>query len=110
MPRFAALALALVNVAGCGGDEPRRVLSVASARTADGPVEVAGFLVSRGGETRLCAALAESYPPQCGEPSLCVEGLDLERAGELERAEGVTWSEREVTLAGTVAAGVLRIA
>lgn len=43
----------------------------------DGPLQVQGFLIERAGELRLCSAILESYPPQCGEPSLRVEGGDL---------------------------------
>ncbi len=40
----------------------------------DGPLMVRGYLIEREGELRLCDAIRESYPPQCGEPSLRVEG------------------------------------
>ena len=40
----------------------------------DGPLLVRGYLIERNGELRLCEAILESYPPQCGEPSLRVEG------------------------------------
>ena len=41
-----------------------------------GEMTVAGSLLVDGEQARLCAALAESFPPQCGEPSLVVENLD----------------------------------
>jgi len=91
-------ALALV-VAGCGSDEggtsddgasagaaiPGGGLTIQEAleTTAEGPLVVAGYLIEQGGELRLCSAILESYPPQCGEPSLEVRGeVDRDQIGE----------------------------
>ena len=67
----------------------------------DDIVAVSGALfVDAEGTVRLCDAIAESFPPQCGGPSLLVEGLNL--AGlELDEANGVRWAE-SVTLLGSV--------
>ena len=104
------LLLPLLALAACGGDEQRRPaagtpapgggLTVQEALDSDaeGPLLVRGYLVRRRDETRLCTALAESDPPQCGEPSLRVEGEIRKRpAGE------------EVSLLGDVRNGVLRV-
>ena len=127
----AALALALVTT-GCGSDEdsaspspppaaappasagvpaPGGGLTVeeAIASTLDGPLLVRGYYVSDGSVVRLCSALAESHPPQCGGASLRLEPKLMLDADELETAEGVTWSEREVSLLGTVRDGVLTV-
>lgn len=40
----------------------------------DGLLMVRGYLIERDGELRLCDAILESSPPQCGDPSLRVEG------------------------------------
>jgi len=92
-------ALALVG-AGCGSDGdnssgdgapaagaaiPGGGLTIEEAleTTADGPLVVAGYLIEQGDEIRLCSAILESYPPQCGEPSLEVRGeVDREQIGE----------------------------
>ena len=113
---LAALAAALV---GCG-TEPRRLdtapvpsagISVARALEAETsePVLVKGFLVVVDERPRLCSALAETYPPQCGAPSLAVAGLPTGDRGGLKEAGGVAWSEREIALLGTVEDGVLRV-
>jgi hypothetical protein len=113
---LAALAAALV---GCG-TEPRRLdtapvpsagISVARALAAEThePLLVKGFLVVVDEQPRLCSALAESYPPQCGAPSLAVEGLPTGDRDGLKEARGVAWSEREVALLGAVEDGVLRV-
>ena len=104
-----ALAFAL---AGCGGSEepepatpsagavaPGEELTVQEAIDSDlaGPLMVKGYLIDRGAELRLCSAILESYPPQCGDPSLRVEGDDPEP------------SEQQVSLLGTVEGGRFRV-
>lgn len=98
----------LLTLAGCGsGDDgspavdPGGPMTVEQlqARSADAPVEVKGLLYFDGSEARLCEAILESYPPQCGEPS-----VQLAEFGRLDvegttTAEGVTWKEgAEVTV------------
>jgi len=102
-----AIALAVVALSGCGGDEdfpagapsPSGGLTVQEAIDSelDGPLLVRGYLIERSGELRLCEAILESYPPQCGEPSLKVEG------GELAP------SEEPASLLGEVEGDVLRV-
>ncbi len=114
-----------MTLGACGGDEdgnepepappaagapiPGGGLSIEEALASDveGPLAVKGFVVRTGDETRLCSALAESFPPQCGGPSLRVEGevgdVDFEQEGD------VRWTETEVSLLGDVDGDVLRI-
>jgi len=114
----AVAAVAVGVLAGCGETSPTTGTSVPSAgisvrraldASAGEPLLVKGFLVLDGGHARLCSALAESYPPQCGGPSLVVEGLPAGNRQGLKEAEGVAWSEREVAFLGTVEDGVLRV-
>lgn len=114
-----AVGLAL---AGCGGEttgpeqpsppahggtgEPS---IVEEARRAGGRQAVRGTLLARDGEARLCSAILESFPPQCGEPSLLVHGLDFDAVEGTTSADGVTWSEGEVTIVGVVDGDVLRV-
>ncbi len=108
-------ALALLLAAACGGGEPAaspdRVLTVEEAVRAEGegPVRVRGTLIADTQAVRLCSAILESYPPQCGRPSLVVRGLDVVGVSNMEQAKGVGWTSREVTLAGTVESGVLEV-
>jgi hypothetical protein len=97
--RLVGLAAVGAVVAGCGDDdeevEPAGPITVEQlvARSSDTPIEVEGFLLAEGTLVRLCAAILESYPPQCGEPSVELVGLDL---GEVPgtTAEGdVVWLE-----------------
>jgi hypothetical protein len=116
--RAAAAGLTAVTLllAACGGDErpasPDGVLTVTEALRVDGggSVRVRGTLIADARGVRLCSAILESHPPQCGQPSLTVRGLDLVGVSNMEQAKGVGWTSREVTLAGEVKDGVLSVA
>ena len=112
--------LAALFAPACGGADsppsagapaPGGALTVQEALETDaqGPLLVRGYVVSRGADVRLCSALAESYPPQCGGPSLRVLGSEHVDLGELERARGTAWTEKEVALLGDVDGGVFRV-
>jgi hypothetical protein len=87
-------------------------LDVADAlRRADGTrVTVAGRLIALpDGTATLCGGpIRESAPPQCGEPSLPVDGLD-----DAVAVPGATevggWIEGDVELTGTVRSGRLDV-
>jgi len=66
-------------------------------------VLVTGALfVDADGSVRLCDAIAESFPPQCGGSRLLVRGLDPATVPDLQEANGVRWAE-QVQLLGTIA-------
>ena len=113
MLRAALLATAVLALAGCGDEDPEPPsgpLSLAEAlEVGDEPVEVRGFLYVDADTIRLCSMLAESNPPQCGEPALTVGGLAPHELPELERADEVAWSREQVTLLGTVDERTLRV-
>lgn len=69
-----------------------------------------GTLFAGADGVRLCSAILESHPPQCGQPSLHVRGLDLVGVSNMEQAKGVGWTPREVTLAGEIEGDVLTVA
>lgn len=119
--RALVLVLTVLLLTGCStgedGAEPagntpvgKGILTVAEAiHAGDQPVKVRGFvLVGTDGVTRICEALAESYPPQCGRPSLKVEGANVESLKGVQSAQGVTWTD-EVTLRGALKDGVLTV-
>jgi len=93
----------------------RTTIEQAIASTLQGPLMVKGYLVApEGGPVRLCSALLESYPPQCGEPSLVVEGLDLATVEGLAQTSEpdlaqVTWSDAEISILGDVEDGVITV-
>ena len=93
----------LVIADGGPGDGPG--LSVAEALThgpTDDLVTVTGALfVDADGTVRLCDAIAESFPPQCGGDRIVVTGLDLADIPDLQDENGVRWAE-SATLFGSV--------
>lgn len=70
---------------------------------------VKGNLLAEGGDVRLCSALAESFPPQCGGASLQVDGVELEEVDGLVTEGGVSWTDRPIQLLGVVEDGVLTV-
>ncbi|MGH3072456.1 MAG: hypothetical protein ACRDNB_09355 [Gaiellaceae bacterium] len=110
-----ALVLVVLALAGCGGGDeeqsqpqppasagapiPGGGLSIQEAIDSDleGPLMVRGYLIERDGELRLCEAILESSPPQCGEPSLRVAG------------EAPEPSEERVSLLGEVENGTITV-
>jgi hypothetical protein len=80
-------------------------MSVADAlghRATDDLVTVSGALfVDPDGTVRLCDAIAESFPPQCGGERIVVQGLNLADIGNLQTEGDVSWAEG-VTLFGSV--------
>jgi hypothetical protein len=119
-----AFALLAAACGGSGGDDapqpgppssgapiPGGGLTVEEAIASDleGPLMVTGALFAvADGPVRLCSAIAESYPPQCGGASLVVEGLDLATVPDLQVEGDVSWAEGASVL-GTVEDGVLTV-
>lgn len=121
-----------VAFAACGGDDqgndgsvnppsggPTSAIgpgiSVAEAleNSSGQPLLVNGFIVVTGGRTRLCEALLESFPPQCGGPRLDVQNLDLATIDDLMMgtldSQAVSWTDQQIQLLGTVSDGVLSV-
>jgi hypothetical protein len=84
--------LSMTACAGTGSGEPLTVQQLVD-RSANTPVDVQGLLHVSSGVTRLCAATLESYPVQCGKPSVELVGLDIGAISGTTTAEGVTWKE-----------------
>lgn len=86
-------------------------ISVAEARRSrlDGPLLVRGYVLAEGSTVRLCDVLLESFPPQCGAPSLEVRGLDLASLPGVQSSSNVRWSDQQRLLLGEVTNGVLRV-
>jgi hypothetical protein len=121
---FVPALLAALSLAACGGDadpEPPATppaaatgpgLSIEDALASDlpGPLLVNGYLLADGNTIRLCSGYAESFPPQCAEPSLDVRGYTLfEQRGLYKTSGEVTWSEEPVQLLGIVRDGAITV-
>ena len=118
-PMTLAVACALMlPLAGCGEDQAAAPAATTSGgRLASGqmladsglsvtelladvrgePVVVRAYLLvdtGAGGSTRLCDALAESYPPQCGGDAIAVTGLPPELVDGLTGEAGAAGRSR----------------
>jgi hypothetical protein len=91
------------------GAGPGISIDDALASDSDEMLLVNGNLLAQGGEVRLCSALAESFPPQCGGASLVVEGLKLEEVDGLITESDVSWTDRPIQLLGVVGDGTLNV-
>ncbi|MFN2417793.1 MAG: hypothetical protein ABR593_02570 [Candidatus Limnocylindria bacterium] len=93
----------LVIADGGGAGDGISVADALGHQPTDDLVSVTGALfVDPDGTVRLCDAIAESFPPQCGGSRLMVRGLDPASMPDLQEANGVRWAE-QVQLLGTVA-------
>jgi hypothetical protein len=122
-PALVATLAAAAALAACGGDAepagdaaagstvpqtsglgagPAVSIDEALASGSDEPLLVMGNLLAQAGEVRLCAALAESFPPQCGGASLHVVGLNLAEVDGLVTEGDVGWTDRPIELLGVV--------
>jgi len=75
--------------------------------SASGPLAVQGFYLDDGTGPRLCEALAESFPPQCGGASLSIGDMGDIDLGPLQSNQATTWSDAPVVIVGEVANGIL---
>ncbi len=75
----------------------------------DGPFAISGYYVDDGSGPRLCEALAESFPPQCGAASLALDAGGAAVEG-LRTEQSVTWSDEPIALEGEIVDGVFRVA
>ncbi len=120
-PAFDA-ATCLAGEADCGDDTPGGeptdlpqssddksivAVPVVDAISTNGLAVVTGFLVDTGGEYRLCEALAESFPPQCGGASIALTSIDQIDPDDLQTEGSVTWTDYAVTISGEMVDGTL---
>ena len=94
---------------GTGGVESAPDGSVpvgdAVAAGVQGPFLISGFLVVDASGARLCEALAESFPPQCGGTSIPLQPAEAP-AGSTTTTEGdVTWTDQPLLLEGEIVDG-----
>lgn len=85
-------------------------ISEALSTDATGTRAIQGFVFADGDGIRLCEALAESFPPQCGGASLTVDSASVDDLDlgdvPLAFAQGVNWTDAPVTLFGELVDGI----
>ncbi len=81
-------------------------VSEALASDATGIIAVQGFLLDDGTGARLCEALAESFPPQCGGTSIAVSNYEEVLDVPLQSEQNTTWTDEWVTFFGEIVDGV----
>lgn len=95
----------LLALADGSAGGPGITIDQAIAQAGSEPLLVNGALfIGPDGTVRLCSAIAESFPPQCGGTRLLVTGLDPASIPDLQAANGVRWAE-QLQLFGTVTPG-----
>lgn len=94
---------------GAAGGTALRAVPLAEALQSptSGPQLITGLLIDDGSGWRLCTAVAESYPPQCGGDSVAVEGVDPADHA-LTTVEGVQWQE-SATVYGELSGDTLTV-
>lgn len=70
-----------------------------------GVIAVQGFIVDDGTGAKLCEALAESFPPQCGGASMPISGYETAVTAPFITEQNVTWTDQTVSLFGEVVDG-----
>ena len=93
---------------GNPGDEPPpAAIQPGAATSVSGPVAVAGFIVAVGDEIKICEALAESFPPQCGGGFVTVTSIDQVDPDDIQSSGDVRWTDYTVTVFGEMVDGTL---
>lgn len=91
---------------GTGGPQsgPDGSLPVADALAAgvDGPFLMSGYYLVDGTGARLCEALAESFPPQCGGASIALDETGTAVEASTTTEGDVTWSDAPVPVEGEI--------
>lgn len=106
---FAVLALAVGCASSGGSDDgaPGEPVTVEEAlASGDGAAAVRGFLIDEQGQVRLCDAVMESYPPQCGGASLQVTGVDVASLDGATTEGEISWVD-QVVVTGTLTGDTL---
>jgi len=116
MRAMGVVGLLTLMVVGCGSDDGSLSVPEAYNEPQGASVQVAGFVFVDDGAVRLCEAIAESFPPQCGGTSIDVDGLApavlaaklVYAGGDLAVGEDFAWTNEVVTISGQMQGGRLQ--
>ena len=73
-----------------------------------GDVNVLGYVLIDQTGSRFCSVLLESFPPQCGQPSVDLVNLDT-GVLDLQEVQGVQWTDDMVVLLGRYRDGTFTV-
>lgn len=73
-----------------------------------GDMHVLGYVVIDQNGSRFCSVLLESFPPQCGQPSVDLVDLDTALVA-LQQEQGVQWTDDIVVLLGRYRDGTFTV-
>ena len=73
-----------------------------------GDINVLGYVLIDESGTRFCSVLLESFPPQCGAPSVDLVDLDP-TALDLQEEQAVQWTDEIVVLLGRYSNGTFAV-
>ena len=73
-----------------------------------GDVNVLGYVLIDQNGSRFCSVLLESFPPQCGQPSVDLVNLDT-GVLDLQEVQGVQWTDDMVVLLGRYRDGTFTV-
>ena len=125
MRSLALLLLVVLLAAACGDDDSGEAGSVTTTTVESpsgvpasiggiidgdisGDINVLGYVVIDENGTRFCSVLLESFPPQCGPPSVDLVDLDI-TAISLQEEDGVQWTDDVVILLGRYRDGTFTV-
>ncbi|MGI9606321.1 MAG: hypothetical protein ACR2P0_09315 [Acidimicrobiales bacterium] len=93
------------------GDSALAPIEISDMLAGDAPVDVSviGYVIIDGAGARLCEALAESFPPQCGGASVIIDNPDALTVA-LQQEQSVQWTDERVRLDGNYDGGGLILA
>ena len=97
----------LALLAACGsvreqaGARGTPLLTPEEALTRKGVASVQGFFWARpgDGQYRLCSSSLESFPPQCGEPAIDLDIVDVTQLAGVDFSQNIFWAD-EVRISG----------
>jgi hypothetical protein len=122
---FACLLVTILLAAACGDSDSDETESATSTPVdspngvpasigglidgdISGDINVLGYVVIDESGTRFCSVLLESFPPQCGPPSVDLVDLDT-TAIDLQEEQGVQWTDDIVILLGRYRDGTFTV-
>jgi len=126
MRLLACLLVVVLLATACGDDSDSDEVAVATSTPVDsqggvpasiggiidgdisGDINVLGYVVIDENGTRFCSVLLESFPPQCGAPSVDLVDLDT-TALDLQEERGVRWTDDIVILLGRYRDGTFTV-